>query len=245
MRHFFSGQQSARVTGVCNALSLKDKKKKKKTPTETMSNSQTKMMAQESEKISEVEMVGGKSQVRHNLLPSSGETTGLTASPSTNIATPKRNYTESLNTTTPAKAEPLPHHKPIAASVSPLPASFSVATPETTEQSSNRISATISFTVTKDSEEANKAPAQTIISGSRSSVSGHQVPRTQTRSMGTQTCDANARHQPFIVGNHAPTAAVPPPSPPPGSQTGTPVSSTVLPCTPNAGLPPTSVRTQI
>ncbi|XP_042877363.1 putative protein TPRXL [Penaeus japonicus] len=212
-----------------------------------MSKSQTTMIAQGSKKISEVEMVG-KSQVRHNLLPSRGETTGLTASPSTNTATPKRNYTESSNTTTPAKAEPSPHHKPIAASVSRLPASFSVTMPATTEQSSNRISATISFTVIKDSEEANKAPTQTIISGSRSSVSGHQVPpaeltqtRTQTRSMETQTCDVNA----FIVGNHAPTAAVPPPSSPPGSQTGTLVPSTVLPCTPNAGLPPPSARTQI
>nr|BDW09835.1 MAG: hypothetical protein [Marsupenaeus japonicus pemonivirus] len=186
-----------------------------------MSNSDTKIIAQRPGTV-------WTSQVRYNLRPRHG-TTGLTASPS--------------NTTTSSKTEP-PFLKPIA-SASPTPAPSSVTAPATTGEASNRNSATISFAVTGNSDEANKAPQPTI-SGSRTFDPEPQT-RPQAPSTGPQTFivtsqapatkaqSFNARqHQTFIVGNGAPTATVPP-SPSPGPQTRTPVSTTVSNA-PNAGF---------
>nr|BDW09833.1 MAG: hypothetical protein [Marsupenaeus japonicus pemonivirus] len=171
------------------------------------------MIAQGSETVSQGEMIG-MPQVRYDLRPSRGGTTGLTAKPSINIAPSKRPSTESWNTETSSKAETSLrklHYDSEFLLEKPIGNTW----PATTEQPSMEISAMMSFDVMNNSTPnvGLHSPLDAGLPLPHTTGSKTFTGNPLTLPTGHQSYSANARrHQPFIAEQQAP-AAVPPSGP--------------------------------
>nr|BDT62431.1 MAG: hypothetical protein [Melicertus latisulcatus pemonivirus] len=217
------------------------------------------MIAQGSETVSQGEMIG-MSQVRYDLRPSRGGTTGLTAKPSSNIAPSKRPSTESWNTETPSKAETSLrnlHYDSEFLIEKPIGNTW----PATTEQPSMEISAMMSFDVMNNSTPnvGLHSPLDAGLPLPHTAGSKTFTGNPLTLATGHQSYSTNAkRHQPFITEHQAPAAVPPsgsqtrrrqvavtishPPPPTTRPQQAFAIKPTSVSHPPNAGVPPPNGR---